>query len=126
MELGELMKALNLRIFELANLVDTITCLAETDELNGVEMFIFTDNAIAEAAFYKGNSSSHLIFDLILRLTLLESSQRMKLHLVHVAGTRMIDQGTDGLSRGNMCEVVMKGKDILSFIPLHWMYKTIY
>ena len=30
----------------------------------------------------------------------------------------MISQGSDGLSRGNMLEGVMKGQDMLSFIPL--------
>ena len=43
----------------------------------------------------------------------------MKLHLIHVAGTRMIFQGSDGLSRGNMSEGVMKGQSMLSFVPLH-------
>ena len=41
-----------------------------------------------------------------------------KLHLIHVAGTRMIAQGTDGISRGDMMEDVMNGDDIISHIPL--------
>ena len=39
--------------------------------------------------------------------------------VIHVAGTRMISQGTDGLSRGNLLEGVLKGEDMLTFIPLH-------
>jgi hypothetical protein len=43
-----------------------------------------------------------------------------KLHVVHIAGTRMIRQVSDGLSRGDMLlSGVMGGKSILSFIPLH-------
>ena len=42
-----------------------------------------------------------------------------KLEIIHVAGTRMIDQRTDGLSRGDMYEGVMSGSSMLSFIPLH-------
>ena len=42
----------------------------------------------------------------------------MVLHVLHCAGTRMIAQGTDGLSRGNLLEGVMKGEDFQSFIPL--------
>ena len=103
---------------ELCNLVDTLEHMASSNELFGVEMFVFTDNSVAEAAFHKGNSSSLLLFNLILRLNLLESSQQMKLHLIHVAGTRMMAQGTDGLSRGNMLDGVMKGKNMLTFIPL--------
>ena len=37
----------------------------------------------------------------------------------HIAGTRMIAQGGDGLSRGALNEGVMQGEDFLSFIPFH-------
>ena len=41
------------------------------------------------------------------------------LHLFHVAGTRMIASGIDGLSRGDKLEGVMKGASVLSFVPIH-------
>ena len=37
----------------------------------------------------------------------------------HVAGTRMIAKGGDGLSRGALNEGVMRGEDLLCFIPFH-------
>lgn len=37
----------------------------------------------------------------------------------HVAGTRMIAEGGDGVSRGLLNKGAMAGKDILLFIPLH-------
>jgi hypothetical protein len=37
----------------------------------------------------------------------------------HVSGSRMIAQGTDGVSRGLLTEGVTSGLDMLSFIPLH-------
>ena len=40
------------------------------------------------------------------------------MHLVHVAGTRMIAQGTDGLSRGMMCKGIMAGRDMLDFVDI--------
>jgi hypothetical protein len=40
------------------------------------------------------------------------------LHVVHVSGTRMIAQGTDGLSRGILLEGVVRGEDMLSFVDL--------
>ena len=40
------------------------------------------------------------------------------LHVVHVAGSRMIAQGTDGLSRGSSLEGVLQGDDMLSFVNL--------
>jgi hypothetical protein len=68
--------------------------------LPNTELFVFTDNAAAEGAFYKGNSPSRLLFELILRLRLIDMQGQLKLHVIHVAGSRMIEQGTDGLSRG--------------------------
>ena len=41
----------NLR--KLKNLVDTLKKMAETNKLEGSEIFIFTDNSTAEAAFFK-------------------------------------------------------------------------
>jgi len=41
------------------------------------------------------------------------------LHVIHVSGSRMIEQGTDGLSRGDFSSGVMSGHHMLDFIPLH-------
>ena len=40
-------------------------------------------------------------------------------HLIHMAGTRMIAVGVDGLSRGQLGEGTMAGDSILKHIPLH-------
>ena len=92
---------------ELKNLVETIEIMHRKEELDGVELFIFTDNSVAERAFYKGSSSSKELFELILRLKRIEVGCAMRLHSVHIAGTRMILQGVDKLSRGNLIEGVM-------------------
>ena len=107
----------NLR--ELKNLVDTLKKMAESNELEGSEIFIFTDNSMVEAAFFKGSSKSRLLFELILELKELEMKCKTKIHFIHVAGMRMIAQGSDGLSRGNISEGVMRGDSMESFIPLN-------
>ena len=106
---------------ELANLVDSLYDRATTDKtkLKGLEVFLFTDNIVAEGAFYKGTSSSKKLFNLILKLRLLEMKEGFKVHIIHVAGSRMIAQGTDGLSRGDVNEGVMAGKSMLDYIPLN-------
>ncbi len=83
------------------------------------EIFMFTDNSTAEAAYYKGNTPSRRLFHLVLCLRQLEMAQGLLLQVIHVAGTRMIAQGTDGLSQGDMCEGVMMGQSLLAYIPLH-------
>lgn len=103
----------------LCNIVDTIESEVKSGLLNGTEMFIFTDNMVAESCFYKGTSHSRTLFNLVLRLRKAEMAAGMKLHVIHVAGTRMIHQGTDGVSRGNFLEGVMAGSNMLHFIPLN-------
>ena len=104
---------------ELQNLVEILQAMGLKDELKGKEVFIFTDNLVAESIASKGTSSSNLLFELVVRLYKLEMQFLCKIQVVHVAGTCMIQQGTDGLSRGDMFEGVMKGASMLSFVPLH-------
>ena len=103
---------------ELLNLVETVELEAEQGQLKDSELWLFTDNSTAESCFSKGSSSSELLHDLVLRLRLVEMSAGLILYVVHVAGTRMIAQGTDGLSRGVLMEGVMRGDDMLSFVEL--------
>ena len=75
---------------------------------------------MAGRAFYKGNSKSPLLFDLVLRLRKLQLKANFKLHVVHVAGSRMIEQGTDGLSRGMIYERLLGSRyNFLAYLPLH-------
>lgn len=104
---------------EFSNLVETIETEAKEGTLSGSELFLFTDNAVAEACFYKGTSNSKTLFDLVLRIRKVQLKYSLRLHVIHVAGTRMIQQGTDGTSRGNFLEGVMMGQDMLSFVPLN-------
>lgn len=104
---------------ELANLVYSLREAGEKGLLEGCEVFMFTDNTTAEQAFFRGTSKSRLLFDLILELRDIEMKVGARIHLVHVAGTRMIYQGTDGLSRGDQIAGVMTGENFLSHIPLH-------
>ena len=104
---------------EFNNLVVTLEDAASKNELEGKEIFVFTDNAVTEAIAAKGSSSSPKLFDLVVRLFKLNMIAKCKIQFIHVAGTRMIAQGTDGLSRGNLLEGVMQGKRMSDFIPLH-------
>jgi hypothetical protein len=104
---------------ELDNLVEALERIVVEHDLRGSEIFIFTDNSTAEAAFWKGTSSSPRLFELVLRLKELEMKYDLTLHIIHVSGKRMIAEGTDGLSRADHGEGVMTGKDIKCFIPLH-------
>ena len=103
---------------ELRNLVDTVEEEASEGYLGESELWLFTDNSTAEACFHRGGSSSKLLHELVLHLRKAELKFGFTLHVVHVAGTRMISQGTDGLSRGILLEGVNIGEDMLSFVDL--------
>ena len=104
---------------ELRNLVETVEEEVQEGKISGSELFIFTDNSVAEGCYYKGTSQSRMLFNLVLRLRKAEHDGGLKLHVMHVSGKRMIAQGTDGLSRGNFLEGVLAGQSMKSFVPLH-------
>jgi hypothetical protein len=60
------------------------------------------NNEVKERAWYNGTPSNKLIFELgrdVRHETLIGN---FTLHVVHVAGMRMIEEGTDALSRGEI------------------------
>ncbi len=69
--------------------------------------------------FWKGHSLSPWLNDLALQLCKIEMGGQVQIQIVHVARTRMILQGSDGLSRGVMMEGAVTVQSILSFIPLN-------
>jgi hypothetical protein len=56
---------------------------------------------------------------LVRHLRQLDMHGQIILHVVHVAGSRMVVQGTDGLSRSDFSSGVMSGQHMLQFVPLH-------
>jgi len=104
---------------ELNNLILGIEEGVTQGLLDDCEVFLFTDNSTAESAFHKGTSSSKTLFQLVLRLRLLQMHRGLFLKVIHVAGTRMQAQGTDDLSRGSLSSGVLRGGDMLFFVPLH-------
>ena len=55
----------------------------------------------------------------MLRLKTLEVDADLIIHVVYVAGKRMIAQGTDGLSRGDKSTGLMQRVSMEAFVPLH-------
>ena len=59
-------------------------------------------------AIAKGNSLSHRLFELVLWIKAMQMKYGFELYMIHMAGTRIIEQGTDRLSRG-----VVKVQDLI-------------
>ena len=83
---------------ELENLVQSMEKAGRQGWLSGTIVMLATDNEVAERALYKGNSSDEKLFGLVVRMRKLELKYECQLNITHVAGTRMIVQGTDGIS----------------------------
>ena len=105
---------------ELYNLVNAIENAYHAGHLKATELFVFTDNAVAEGAYYNGGSNRNKKLNaLVFRLWNLQMTGDFTIHVFHIAGTRMIECGIDGLSRGDKSEGISLGEDLLSFIPIH-------
>ena len=82
-------------------------------------LFLFTDNSTVEAGVAKGNSPSPKLHNLIRRLRTLEMKYCFEVFVIHVSGSRMITQGTDGLSRGSLKPSSLSSMSIKEYAPLH-------
>jgi hypothetical protein len=68
--------------------------------IRGTTVFYFTDNSTTYWIAASGSSGSPGLHQLIEEIRLLELELECSLQVIHVPGLIMIDQGTDGLSRG--------------------------
>jgi hypothetical protein len=69
-------------------------------DLRGVTFFYFTDNMTTYYTFMSGSSKSPSIHSLLEDIKLLEIELEIVLEVIHVPGTTIISEGTDGLSTG--------------------------
>jgi hypothetical protein len=69
-------------------------------QVKGATFFYFTDNIVTYYIVSSGASPSPLLHRLIVEIKTLELELDCQIEVVHVPGTSMIVQGTDGLSRG--------------------------
>ena len=102
---------------EFCNLVETLEHEAKLGRLKHSTIIIATDNSTVESCIYKGNSTNHKLYDLIIRFKDLELVTGSKFLITHVSGKRMMAQGTDGISRGHLREGISLGASMISFCP---------
>ena len=104
---------------EATNLLEGLRRAIHDHALEGLEVFIFTDNTTAESTYWKGWSRDKALSDIVLEMRKLEMEHDIVLHIIHVSGSRMIRQGTDGLSRADHSNGVMNGEDMTRHVPLN-------
>ncbi|KAL7580335.1 hypothetical protein ACA910_004367 [Epithemia clementina (nom. ined.)] len=69
---------------EFANCIEALEAEASQQNLNGTELFFFTENTTVESCCYKGSLSSKKLLGLIIRLRTLEMTHVVCLHMTHM------------------------------------------
>jgi hypothetical protein len=92
---------------------------AQEVRLDGCEVFLYTDNQTAEGSYLRGTAKCRALFELMVILYKLQMQFDFILHVVWIAGTRMIQQDTVGLSRGEENGLATCGMALGGMVPLH-------
>jgi hypothetical protein len=90
------------------------------NKLRGRMVFYFIDNEVTYNICKKGSSKTLSLHLLVQQLKALELALGCRLEVIHVPGTTMITQGTDGLSRGiwaNCSNTDFKSFAVEVFLP---------
>ena len=93
---------------EFCNFLETHEELGRKGNFQGKEIFLCTYNMVSDRISAKGSSKLEALFHLVLQLHCLIMRFKFKVRFIHVAVTRMISQGMDGLYRDDMYEGIMK------------------
>ena len=103
----------------------TLLSTLENEKQNGLgrvtnrRLLYLTDNMVTYDVFRRGTSKSTPLWTLFLRIKLLELELKCHVQVIHVPGTTMIAQGTDGLSRGVGMQTLASNPSN-GLIPLLW------
>ena len=103
-----------------ANLVNSLKSYLKSGKIDpGTKVFICTDNAGAEFIYFIGLSKSCKLHKMIVELQQLEMEGQLIVHFLWILSKRMISQGTDGLSKGDLSSDGIQGVDFLKFLPFN-------
>jgi hypothetical protein len=87
--------------------------------LDGCDVFLYTDNKTAEGSYFLGTVNIRALFELIATWYKLKMQFDFILHVVWIAGTRMIQQGKYLLSSGEQNGIAACGLSSGGMVPLY-------
>jgi hypothetical protein len=112
---------------ELRTLYQTLLSERGNNSLRHSTVFYFTDNLVSYYIMHSGSSPSIELHILVLQVKRLELELSCHLEVIHIPGTLMIHQGTDGLSRGlwmsperTRATSLMESSNALASVPFSW------
>ena len=83
-------------------MVDGIKKDAAKDKLHFTLLFMCADNSTVKGTVIKGSSLSPRLFKLVKDLKQAEMNHSFMTHMILASSRRMMQQGTDGVSRGEL------------------------
>ena len=86
----------------------------------GHRLLYFADNMTTYDVFRRASRKSTPLWRLFLRIKLLELELNCFLQVIHVPGISMILQGTDGISRGWICKLLVLIKETVLYLYYGW------
>ena len=104
---------------ELNNLEVSVEKLYTDGLLRDCELFLFTDNFVADCAYYKGSSLTRSLFLLVFRLRKIQMAGDVIINLNNISGKRMIASDIDGLSRRVYNKGVVRVNPMLKWLHVH-------
>jgi hypothetical protein len=104
---------------EAENLTDRLEQLVADGDLWNHKVFLIMDNLAFEGAFYEGHSPSRELSDIVFQVHKAQRDGAFVLHVIYISGKQVKASGVDGLSRGDLTEGMIAGRDPLSFIPFN-------
>jgi hypothetical protein len=69
---------------ELRNLVNALMRAGLEGRLTGREIFLYTDNQVAEDSYYRGTAAIQSLFELVVKLYILQIKYDITLHVVWI------------------------------------------
>ena len=100
-------------------MVDGIQSEASKGKVYHALLFMHADNSTVEGAVMKGNSLSPKLHKLVKDLKRAEIYFSFRTYVIHMSGKRMIAQGTDRVSRGELNEAFLLSRPIRELIPIN-------
>jgi hypothetical protein len=99
--------------------VNTLLRAAGEGRLKCAEIFLFTDKQAAGGDYYRGTSPSWALFELAVAPYKLQMKYDLVWRVIWIAGTQLIHQESDGLSRGGRGGPATQRLSLIGIVQLH-------
>ena len=99
-------------------MTDRIEKIVPAGELQGVKLFVLTENFVFESVFNNVTSKRSLLFEIVLMLYQFNMKGELVLQIVNILQTWINEVRINGFYTGKNLGVIMRGLNNLQFVTL--------